>query len=101
MKSFWLDGMGERQRAMVRRVECCCGAPNERTNARTNRDGGDKGLDADSGCRMASLIANAQLINNAETIFISSPGSHSSHYKYVREGEAEEGPRSNGGTGVV
>ena len=46
MKSFWLDGMGERQRAraraMVRRVECCCGAPNERTNERTNREEGTR-----------------------------------------------------------
>ena len=32
-----------------------------------------KGLNAKSGCRIASLIANAQLINNTKTILISSP----------------------------
>ena len=80
MKSFWLDGMGERQRAraraMVWRVE---GGGLLRGTERTNQP--NRGLNADSGCRMASLIANAQLINNTETISILSPGSHSSHYK--------------------
>ena len=74
MKSFWLDERGSRG------VRAVAGDAAERSGA----EGGGlllrgKGLSAKSGCRIASLIANAQLINNTKTILISSPAGELSH----------------------
>ena len=73
MKSFWLDERGSRG------VREGGGDAAERSGgwraaaAGHRGKGPSKGLNAKSGCRIASLIANAQLINNTKTNLISSP----------------------------